>query len=350
MSIIYISQYLLILLFIMAAALFLFSNLDRKNNYALLSLYLISLVVIAVTRPETTADTDNYYAGFLTGSFSERMEPMYALIVSFARLFPFPVLIGFTIYAIMSVKPRFSFIKKYSTSVWASVLVYMSYCYVAQDIVAMRSSVASVLLLYIIDFKLRGEKRKMLLCIFIAILFHYTAIAFFVLFFVDAEKKQRRLYLSLLLGCYILCFNGFDIRYILLPFIDISFLEYNLIHYISSTNEVYGTINGPQILRITTCVFFWINIDKIVQLYPNALLFLKIFTISLCMFPVFSSIDIMGYRFYELFSSAEILLLPICFMGALRKPVFYKTAILIYTSYFFFNSITSLAYWDPASF
>jgi hypothetical protein len=124
-------------------------------------------------------------------------------------------------------------------------------------------------------------------------------------------------------------------------------MDYNLNEYYYSTAKVWGTLNGPQILRLTTCGLFWIFVDKIKIIHPHALTYLKVFTISLCMFPIFSSIDIMGYRLYEIFASAEAIGIPLLFMGVFKKNVWNKAAIVVYTFYFFFVSINNAAYWDP---
>lgn len=83
------------------------------------------------------------------------------------------------------------------------------------------------------------------------------------IFLLILKKKQRLIYLSLLIGCYLLYYIDFDIR-VFFPYLQyLTFLEYNLSSYSNSTEVVFGTLNGPQILRITTCLFFWIFIDRI---------------------------------------------------------------------------------------
>jgi len=354
MYIIYGTQVALIILFIIATLLFLFMTEIQnkwKINNQLLILFYVALVIIAVTRPETTADTDNYIDAFKDGFFSDRIEPMFALIVRFAQFFSYPVIVGFTIYTIFSITPRFYFIKKQSANIWASIMVYMSYCYMAQDIVAIRSAVASAFVLFVIQFKMQNKPWHMVATIAIATLFHYTALIFLVFFVINPEKNHRGLYLAMLIGSYLLYFIGFDIR-IFFPFLNyLPFLDYNLNDYNNSTAEVFGTLNGPQILRLTTCLLFWIYVDKIKSSYPHALTYLKVFTISLCMFPLFSSIATMGYRLYEIFASAETIGIPLCFMGIFRREYLNRAAIIVYTFYFFFfTSISNIAYWDPISF
>lgn len=352
MNIIYETQVALIILYLLAAFLFILpqNNRNRKMHRLLFLIFYISLIIIAVTRPETTADTDNYIEGFTKGQGSSRLEPMFFLFIKFARLFAFPVLIGFTIYALLSITPRFRFISHQSPNIWASIMVYISYCYMAQDIVAMRSSVASALCLFVIYFKLRGKKWYVVGSIVLATLFHYSALAFFAILFVDPYKINRWFYIGLLAGSYVLFFVGFDIRNIF-PYLSyISFLDYNLTDYANSTREVYGTLNGPQILRLSACLLFWAFARRVKEFHPYAMIYLKVFTISLAMFPIFSSIDILGYRLYEIFASAEAIGLPIMFMGVFRKKVLNRAAIIVYTFYFFYVSINSAAYWDPASF
>lgn len=352
MYIIYGTQVALIILFLLATFLFILpqNNTNRKTHRLLFLIFYICLIIIAVTRPETTADTDNYIEGFGKGNASSRLEPMYFLFIKFARLFPFPVLIGFTIYALLSITPRFKFISHQSPNIWASIMVYMSYCYMAQDIIAMRSSVASALLLLVIYFKMQGKTLYLVGTILLATLFHYSALVFFAVLFVNPNKITRWFYIGLLAGSYVLFFIGFDIRNIF-PYLSfLTFLDYNLTDYANSTKEVYGTLNGPQILRLSACLLFWIFAGRIKESHPYAMVYLKVFTISLTMFPLFSSIDIMGYRLYEIFASAEAIGLPIMFMGVFRKKVLNRAAIIVYTFYFFYVSINNVAYWDPASF
>lgn len=353
MQILYGTQVALIILFLLATCLFILP-INKKNrdiHQILFYLFFIVLVVLAVTRPETTADTGDYIAGFKKGDIASRIEPMFFLIVKLAKFFSYPVTIGFSIYALLSITPRFVFIKQQSPNIWASIMVYMSYCYMAQDIVAIRSAVASAFVLLVILFKIQNKVKHMIATIIIATLFHYTALIFFVLLIVNPNKTNRKFYIGLLIGSYILYFVGFDIRSVF-PFLSyLSFMEYNLTDYYESTVEVFGTLNGPQILRLTTCVLFWVFIDKIITIHPQAMIYLKVFTISLCMFPIFSSIAIMGYRLYELFATAEAIGLPLLFMGVFKNRALNRAAIIVYTFYFFFSvSIFSNAYWDPVSF
>lgn len=352
MYIIYGTQVALILLFLLATFLFILpqNNSNRKIHRLLFLIFYVCLIIIAVTRPETTADTDNYIEGFGHGNASSRLEPMYFLLIKIARLFPFPVFIGFTIYALLSISPRFKFISHQSPNIWASIMVYMSYCYMAQDIIAMRSSVASALLLLVIYFKMQGKTLYMVATILLATLFHYTALVFFAILFVNPHKNNRWIYIGLLVGSYALFYIGFDIR-IIFPYLSyLPFLDYNLTDFANRPNEVYGTLNGPQILRLSACLLFWLFSGKIRVTHPYAMVYLKVFTISLTMFPIFSSIDIMGYRLYEIFASAEAIGLPIMFMGVFRKRVLNRAAIIVYTFYFFYVSINNVAYWDPVSF
>jgi hypothetical protein len=349
MNILYGTQVALIILFLLATMLFILpqNKKNRELHQYLILFFYIALVVIAVTRPETTADTDNYISDFKTGQGSSRLEPMYFIIIKIAQLFSNPVLVGFSIFALLSVTPRFHFIKQQSINIWASVMVYMSYCYIAQDIIAIRSAFASALVLYVIHFKLENKTIPMVATILIATLFHYAALLFFVLLLVNPNKEHRLKYIALLVGSYGLYFSGFDIRTVF-PYLKyLTFLEYNLTDYSMSTAEVYGTLNGPQILRLTTCLLFWLFSGKLKESNPYAIIYLKVFTISLCMFPIFSLIPTMGYRTYEMFASAEVVGLPIMFMGVFKKRWLNRAAIIIYTFYFFFVSITSIAYWAP---
>ena len=353
MLILYKTQIVLIICYILSLFLFIKNPLKNQwgsSNKVILICIGIFLIVAAVTRPEETADTDNYIYGFTRGVVSGRMEPMFSLIVTISRLFSDPVVVGFSIFAGLSIIARLYNIKKYSVNIYASIMIYLSYCYIAQDIVAIRSGVASALLLVAVDYKFQEKYKYMFFVICIATLFHYTALIFVILFFINTEKKQRLIYLSLLIGCYLLYYIDFDIR-VFFPYLQyLTFFEYNLSSYSNSTEVVFGTLNGPQILRITTCLFFWIFIDRIFRKNMYSLMYLKIFTISLCMYPLFSSINTMGGRMYEIFSSAEAISLPICFAGVFDKPFLGKIAIIIYASYFFFVSINSFAYWAPHLF
>lgn len=354
MHIIYGTQVALIILFIIATLLFLFmteTQTKYKISNQLLVIFYVALVILAATRPERTADTNNYVNAFKDGDISDRIEPMFAFIVWFVHLFPYPVMVGLTIYAFFSITPRFYFIRKQSTNIWASIMVYMSYCYIAQDIIAIRSAVASALVFFVVLFKMQNKPWYMVGTIVIATLFHYTALIFLIFFIINPEKKRRGLYLAILIGSYLLYFTGFDIR-VIFPFLNyLPFLDYNLNDYYNSTAEVFGTLNGPQILRLTTCLLFWAYVDKIKNSHPYALIYLKMFTISLCMFPIFSSIATMGYRLYEIFASAEAIGIPLCFMAVLEKRYLNRAAIIVYTFYFFFfTSIGNIAYWDPISF
>lgn len=114
MLILYKTQIVLIICYILSLFLFIKNPLKNQwgsSNKVILICIGIFLIVAAVTRPEETADTDNYIYGFTRGVVSGRMEPMFSLIVTISRLFSDPVVVGFSIFAGLSIIARLYNIK-----------------------------------------------------------------------------------------------------------------------------------------------------------------------------------------------------------------------------------------------
>jgi len=290
------------------------------------------------------ADYDAYEYG-LKGYGGERMEPAFHIIRAIAKFLGSPVMLGFTFYALLSVTNRYVHIKKETPNLMASMLVYMSYIFVVQDMIAIRAAVASSILLIAVNYRFNKDWLKLFITIAIACMFHYTAAIFLVLLVTSENKPRKIFYLAILLGSYVLNLVGITLtKYIGLIGIAAITNLLSMYDYVAEAN----IFNLVQIGHILICIVFWIFSDRLVSLNPKSLIYLKLYTIALCFVPLLSDMLVIAYRLSEMLLSVEVILLPIGFYAIFKKTILKKGVILAYSLIIFYFTMTNLQYWNPS--
>lgn len=339
-------QYYIITIFVIVAISFLSTsliNLEKNRIYGF-SLYII-LLLLVVFRPCSMSDYENYKNSFLV-SYDIRFEPIFGAVKYVVKQFENPAFWGIATFAFLSVSIRLLFVYKCSSSLFASLLVYISNVYIAQDMIAIRAALATAFLLPSLYYKANGDKYKFIIFLLLAVLSHYSACLFFILLFVSSQKAYANYYFILLLISFILTFFGVTFG---------QYLSMIGIMQIQSAAEIYmnqkgiNIFNLLQIGRIIVCCFCWFIHREYTNKGENidgfATLLLKVYTLGLCFAFLFSDLISISVRSSELFFSVEILMVPYYFSKGFRNPIIYKTILLTYASIILYISIHDIAYW-----
>ncbi len=337
-------QIILIILFAICGLLQFNPPKSKKLNRSLFIAFYFALLLIVIFRSHDMADYDQYVDAF-EGDGGIRFEPGFHLVKLIASLLGAPAFWGIAVFGFLSVSGRFLYLRQYKGYVWGMLLVYISNVLITQDMIAIRAAVASSLILFAIDFKFRGDWKKILIFLFCAVLFHYSAFAFIVLFIIDPHKHYRWLYILALIISHVLAYYNFNLNQYIGLFTSVNSIDVLYSMY-ENSNEL-NVFNLLQIGHVLVCCFLWIFIDRINKHDARALLFLKLYTIGLCTVPLLAGMIAIALRLSELFLTIEIMLIPIGFYAVFKSKVISRVAVLMFCAVIFYFTITNINYWAP---
>lgn len=149
----------------------------NKNDRLFGAFAFIVLLLIAGLRDRTVGrDTDSYYLFYQWGS--ERMEPLFSLLRSFLRSIGAGAPLFILCAAGLAIIPFYIFVRRYSTSICFSALIYMSFSvmFYHQTFNTVRACIAIGFLLFFFE---SIESKRFCRALLFAILsagFHYSSI------------------------------------------------------------------------------------------------------------------------------------------------------------------------------
>ena len=190
----------LVLLFITCFSLSFFEDrLGDREKKILYVLFGIAMIMIAGMREVgSTPDTESYEEMYYSKEDSISMmltEPSFGFITDILQSMALGINALFFVYAILAVPVQLSALWRFSRIPLLTLTVYLSYYYMIHDMVQIRCAVASGLFLWAIYFYVERKKLFSLLFILMGILFHYSAIAGLVIFFLGNGFPRWQRYL-----------------------------------------------------------------------------------------------------------------------------------------------------------
>ncbi len=286
----------------------------------------IMLVLIITFRPSYMPDYEGYASKYYSPSLLIReVEPAYYLIVTISRFLFGNHLLMFFIYGVIAVCITMLSIKKQEKvlgTICLPIIVWLSYMFIYQDMIQIRQAVASALFLFSLQYIQNKDYKRYFLINTLGVLFHYTALITFPIYLLSTTKQYKVFYISLIPISYLIYYSGLGIVNFL-AYIDIDFVRDAYMHKATSlinTGDV-ALINKRQIIQITLCLLMWLNSNKIVAHTPEALIWLKIYTIAISIFIVLFDIPDFASRLNVILMIVEIFCLPVAFMSMKRKTL-----------------------------
>ena len=283
---------------------------DKVTQKLLLTIIFVILVLIVGFRPDTLRDYSEYQKYFL-GQETERLEIGFMFVIDFLRGKLNDTVYYFLLFALFSVGLRFWFLQKYASFFFLSLIIYMSNIFILHDMIQIRAAMASVALLWSTIYI---YEKKIIPCICIVLLgslFHYSSLIILPLYFFNSRKA---LWLYLILPFSYVCYF-LSLRVgTLIQHIPIDFIQNLYEMYSQSAIFEEETVNVFSLLHVYRCLLFlflliWINKIKGKNIY--AMLYLKIYALSLASLVLFSDIPVVAFRISELLQVVEIVLLPL---------------------------------------
>ena len=321
-----------ILLFTYIAVFFLCGlgiKIRVRNNQSSLLLFIIAscLITVCVFRGDWMRDYAQYVEAYFSND--ERMEISWKIICYLTDWAKTPLLVFF-FYASISVSITIWAIVRQSKTVLLSLLIWISYIFIIQDMIQIRQGVASAIFLASIPFIREHNFKKYLIYNCIGAIFHISAIAVLPIYLLrKSNSTNKKIYLSLIPFSYILLFLNMGIVYIM-QYIPIDFIQ-SL--WITKSQMLYVTegvnlFNMRQILLIIISTILWLRIDNIRKAYPESILYIKIFTISICVFILLFDVPDIASRLNIILAITEVIAIPsLLFLTPYR--MFNKTTVII---------------------
>lgn len=339
-----VAKLLIVVIFLTALSLFFLTrtyvSATQKIMIAVLG---VVMVVIASFRPGEMPDYANYYDAFIANNSIDgsRFEPSFKLI----RLLAFRVpILGFLLYASLSITLRLRMILHMSPLVWGSIAIYISNLFVLHDMIQIRASVASALLLVAIPYIYSREFKKFCIVVLVATLFHYSAAVFLPLWFIKTDKSNKYFFITMLVLSYAIAVFNISLTKIfaIIPFAPTQVLYAS---YAAKVDDYVNVFNILQLGRCLLCLVFWWFVDFVQQKYKLFITLLKIYTISLCMLPLFADVAAIAVRLSQLLLVVEMILVPVGLYFIIKQEKLAKMLVGFYSVLLLYFTLTNPLYW-----
>ncbi|MBL0356226.1 MAG: EpsG family protein [Chitinophagaceae bacterium] len=293
----------------------------RNVIYAVTGVFLFC--VAAFRAPTVDRDYPNYMRLFNSNLIVGKafVEPTFIWISDFVHRFLFanPVFL-FAIYAAIGIATKLIAIRKLTNSVFASLLLYFSYSFTLHEMTQIRAGVALGFVLLSIQPLYERKGLKFLLFASLALLFHYSAIVVFFMWFLKPDKINVTFYAGLIFASYAAYFFSGVFLTDILSFLPQGDLAGKLIRYEGENGRALNIFNAWQIMRCLISFFFLYKINVIREKNKYAVLFLKIYILATVTFVLLASNPTFAGRISDLFSIVDIVLLP-CFITLIHPKV-----------------------------
>lgn len=313
-----------LIIIILIITIYLLYQVYNKGIYGTISkkeyIYITSILILVIgLRGE---GVDNDYSTYVASinNFLAISEPTFLLIASFIKIAGIPIVSLFVIYAFIGIYYKMKAIYLLSPLPLVSIIIYLSNILLLQDINQIRAGAATAIFLIAIPYLLQGNRKKFILLISVASLFHFSALLYFIILFINNNELSYRKYifwtiLPVLGYGFYFTFDQSIIELIPINSIREKLLMYKTLQ--SSGVEGFANINLFNPYFLFKLIIYYTLIEFYYALNrhnKNFTLYLKIFGISIFIFPALGAITpILGYRSSDLFACIEILLFPYLF-------------------------------------
>ena len=298
------------------------------------------LVAIAAYRSPLMPDYENYELFFNFGN--ARFEAGFVTVTEWIKALGGGLHFFLAFFAGVSIALKFTAMEKMTKLVLGSVLVYISNIYILHDLIQMRCAVASGLMLLAIYFSVEKKWIWFAVSFVTAFLFHYSALAFVFILFLNTEKPRRLLFAGLVVVSYLLGIMGttFGSLVALLPF---EFVQDALVMYQDNIYEEINIFNAMQLLRVALCFFLLYFIDTISPHNRYAVLLVKIYAVSLSCLVLFSDLPVLAFRISELLLVAECLIVPMMYYAVKGPEIVRKLPVVAVSAVILVLNVTKAA-------
>jgi hypothetical protein len=284
------------------------------------------LILCAGFKHSGLADYNNYLFAYLYEN--ERMELSFSIISKISKFINNSHYTLFLIYAILGVSTNMIAIKKLSSLLFLSVVIYVSNFYIYHELVQIRAGVAVGILLLSIPFLYERKPLPYFLLCMIAVFFHYSAIVAIPLYFLSKENINPLKWGILMVCAIIINLYKLDFMY-LIKFIPINFIQdaYHRYRHIQGIEELnFGT---RQIIDLLIVFVMLCYSKKIAVHNKYFILLIKIYMIGIITRFVLFQISVFAGRISDIYLTAGIILIPMLVHVFKHKAIIIAKIIVI---------------------
>lgn len=328
------------IIFFLLCILALVSNyFSKKTKNFFVGIIFIVLFSVAIFR-EIGFDQDSLMYYYMFRNDEIKTEISFQLITKVIK----NILHGdffyiLVFYAFIAMFIKFYFINKTTDFIIFSTLLYFSYFFLLQEMTQIRAGVASAFLMLVVKNIIDKKINYAIFFFLLAILFHTSSIAFFPIFFLATKSLNKKMYIVLIIGSYLIYpyINNFT---------EILSIYINNDRIIAKANS-YGLDNGKrlnifnawQIIRIVFSLLFVFFSKKLQLKNEYSILLIKLYLISTCVFVLLSDNPVFAGRISDLYAATDIVLIPfLLYLIPQKFRILYKMVIILVAfSYFYLN-------------
>jgi hypothetical protein len=298
-----------------------FSFFKCKTNKITQSFFflVILLILLAAFRDGNAVRDYNGYVSVYKKESTYLIEISFYIIAWLVNhVFFNNVIFLFVIYAILGVSLKAKAIRELTALYFLSLVIYISSFYILHELTQIRAGVAAGFLLLCIKPVYERNLRKFLLFASCAVLFHYSALPIYFLWFLKGDRINKYFYAAIIPFSYIFYFSHIDLVKLIIQFIPIAYIQKKYAAYVYLQTIAAGDAktNVFNYVFLAKCLIYYVilwksNLIKTQNKYITLLL--KIEALSLVCFVLFSSIPVISSRVNELFGVVEIILIPMIY-------------------------------------
>lgn len=258
----------------------------------------------------------------ITGDYVENIERGYMLLNKIINMLDGDVYTVFFIVAVATGILNYSIIYKISPFPFTSLLFYLSFFFLYRDFTQIRYGLSCAFVFWTVYFMLTQNWFKCGLCLFVAILFHNTAIIMLLVLPLCYLVKNKNVYLVFLIISLLgLIFNPFPI---LLSLVGMP--EHMLIYL---EEEGGGGFMVSLVGLFVTLLFIVYN--NIFKQYSDLSFYFRAFIIGVALSLLFIQVSIFQRFSYLLFQFGVLLLPTMLFLVQKYKDRYF--AVVLHLSY-----------------
>lgn len=284
-----------------------------RTNFILILIAIFLSLFAGLRGEEVSRDYIPYLGSFksvLNGDTSAGIlplfEPGFVYIVLFCyKFFENNASIAvMLIFAIFSTSMKIYGIKKLSINPFLVVLLYFCNFYLFQEMTQIRNGMACSFFILAIIYYLKDQKLNTALFIVLAILFHVSAVIYFLIFLLKKDALNKYVYTGLLVGSIVLGLVVIPLSSFL-EGLDINIVSNKLTTYVEFAESGFFSetrfANKLTIFKLIITAYFLYYHIRYKVTDPYFTIFLKLNIISIFMYGLMIGVPSMAARLSELF-------------------------------------------------
>jgi len=246
----------------------------------------------------------------------------------------------FLIFAILGVSLKLIAIRKYSLLPLLSIFTYICMYFILHEMTQIRAGVATAIFSFAIEDIKNKNLKSYLFKTILAMLFHYSAILMLIVYFINPNKLNRKLFFFFpIIGAFIAIFKHqslsiFSSLTSILPVFIGSKIDLYILLLDDGKFSDINLFNFLYLSLIFIYYFSLLNYKRMKSEYD--IIFIKILGIALFMFYFLSFLPVLAFRVSEFFEVVLIFLIPHILLTIKEKTIASIPIIIWLSVYFIF--------------